>query len=85
MSLFHIPSAVPPVNGEAKTMNWVWIQLFTNIASLLNQGFPEATNNSKGQLVPQSIIIPLAKLTGGGTNGSLTFTNGILTKAVPPT
>ena len=30
-------------------------------------------------------VIPLAKLTGGGANGSLTFVNGILTAFTPPT
>lgn len=30
-------------------------------------------------------VVPVAKLTGGGTNGSLTFTNGILTSKVDPT
>lgn len=29
--------------------------------------------------------VPLAKLTGGGSNGSLTFTNGILTAKSDPT
>ena len=29
--------------------------------------------------------IPLAKLTGGGADGSLTITNGLITQAVAPT
>ena len=29
--------------------------------------------------------VTTAKLTGGGTNGSLTFVNGVVTSQVPPT
>ena len=32
-----------------------------------------------------TVTVPVAKLTGGGSNGSLTYKNGILTAAVPPT
>lgn len=32
-----------------------------------------------------STTVTLAKLTGGGANGSLTFVNGILTAATAPT
>lgn len=32
-----------------------------------------------------SVTVTLAKITGGGTNGSLTFTNGVLTSKVDPT
>lgn len=32
-----------------------------------------------------SATVPLAKLTGGGANGSLTFLNGLLTARVDPT
>ena len=40
-----------------------------------------------GQLPPSGIsgTVTLAKLTGGGTNGSLTYTNGIITAVVNPT
>jgi len=85
MDLFHVPSAVPPLPGEHKTFVLVWLQLFTNLASLLNQGYPPAVNNSRGQLAAQSVVVPVAKLTGGGANGSLTFTNGILTAVQDPT
>lgn len=39
----------------------------------------------EGSLTGQSVTIPLAKLTGGGTNGDLTFTYGILTSYTLPT
>lgn len=32
-----------------------------------------------------STTVPLAKITGGGTDGSLTFVNGILTAVTQPT
>lgn len=32
-----------------------------------------------------SATVPLAKITGGGTDGSLTITNGVITSVVPPT
>lgn len=32
-----------------------------------------------------SVTVPLAKLTGAGVNGSITFTNGVLTARVDPT
>lgn len=84
MPLFHVPSSVPIVN-ERKTLSPVWLQLHTNMAALLNQGYPAPQNNVNGQLVPTSATIPLVKLTPGGAAGSLTFTNGILTQAVNPT
>ena len=33
----------------------------------------------------QSVVVPVAKITVGGVNGSLTFTQGILTTSVAPT
>lgn len=83
MALFHLPSLISVTNKEKLTPPWV--QLFTNLFNLLNQGYPPSLNNAHGQAVAQSVTIPIAKLTGGGTNGSLTFTNGILTNRVNPT
>jgi len=81
--LFHVPSGVPLVQG--KNIAPVWEQLLTNLTSLLNQGYPPAQNNSRGVQVPQSFTLITAALTPTGTQGSLTFTNGILTGVVPPT
>lgn len=39
----------------------------------------------KPRLMGLTTTVPLAKLTGGGSNGSLTFVNGILTAKVDPT
>lgn len=47
-----------------------------------------ATISDAGTAASQSglsVTVALAKLTGGGTDGSLTFTNGVLTGKVDPT
>ena len=81
--LLHVPTALPPVD-ENRKLHPVWKQLFNNIAGLLNQGVP-SPQNAFGVQIPQSITITLVKLTGPGANGSLTFTNGILTAFQAPT
>jgi hypothetical protein len=78
MSLFHVPSLTPAVTDD-KRLTVPWIQLWTNVVGLLNQGYPPAKNNAQGQAMHQSVVIVTAKLTPGGTQGSMTFTNGILT------
>jgi hypothetical protein len=83
-SLFHVPSILHVVD-ETKKITPAWRQLFINVANLLNQGYPPSKNAPTGVLMPQSVTIPIAKLTSGGANGSLTFTNGLLTSAVDPT
>lgn len=85
MSLFHVPTILAPLRGDAKMFTTAWLQLFTNLGNLLNRGYPPSLNNAQGQAVAQSTTIPVAKLTPGGADGSFTFTNGILTSAVPPT
>jgi hypothetical protein len=83
MPLFHLPSTVKVTNEDKLTAPW--IQLLTNLFNLLNQGYPPSKNNINGQAMPQSVTIITAKLTGGGTEGSMTFTNGILTGETPAT
>jgi hypothetical protein len=83
-TLFHVPTILHVVDDTKKATPG-WRQLFTNMANLLNQGYPPAKNAPTGVLVSQSVTIPLAKLTSGGANGSLTLTNGLLTAAVDPT
>jgi hypothetical protein len=78
-----LPSLINITRQDKLTVPYV--QLFTNLFNLLNLGYPPPKNNIQGQAVPQVITVPVAKLTGGGANGSLTFTNGILTAAVAPT
>ena len=50
--------------------------------------FGNISGNISGSQLPVaglSVTVPLGPLTGGGTTGSLTFTNGILTAHVDPT
>lgn len=56
---------------KSKITTLSWVQWFTQIFNLLNPGL--------------SVTITTAKLTGGGTVGSMTFVNGILTKSTPAT
>jgi len=83
--LFHLPGAVPAVDVKTGQLSTPHLQLFTNLFQLLNRGVPAAKIGQNNQQVAQSVTIPLGKLTGGGTNGSLTFTNGLLTGYVDPT
>jgi hypothetical protein len=85
MALFHLPSLIPAVDAKTQKLSVPFVQLFTNLFGLLNQGFPPAINNANGQAMPQSRTIVTAKLTVGGANGSMTFTNGILTAETPAT
>lgn len=84
MALFHLPSEIAAVKDDG-TFSTPIKQLLTNLFNLLNQGFPPAKNNPNGQALPQSVVIVTAKLTVGGANGSMTFTNGILTAETPAT
>jgi hypothetical protein len=84
MALLHVPSMTKAVDDQQRLTN-PFMQLLTNICNLLNQGYPPSKNLPSGIGVPQSVTIPVAKLTSGGTNGSMTFTNGLLTAEVPPT
>jgi hypothetical protein len=74
---------VPVVTSKGQ-LTPPWIQLFTNLFNLLNQGYPAAKTVGTNQQ-PQSVTITTAKLTGGGTNGSMTFTNGLLTGSTQAT
>jgi hypothetical protein len=84
MPLLHLPSLLTPINPDGK-FSVPHVQLFTNLFSLINRGYPAAINGPNNQSIPQSITIVTAKLTVGGTEGSMTFTNGILTTQTPAT
>jgi hypothetical protein len=66
----HVPSSVAMVTPE-RIVQLPWLQFFIDIASLFT--------------AVKTVVVPIGKLTGGGTNGSLTFTNGLLTSYVDPT
>jgi hypothetical protein len=57
------------VEGYSSEAWFTWFR--ENITRRLNTGL--------------TVTVPLAKITGGGTDGSLTFTNGILTAVTQPT
>lgn len=56
-------------------MSHQWSGFFSKLAATLNQTFAQAFTGT----------IATAKLTPGGTNGSMTFVNGVITIVVPPT
>lgn len=84
MSLFHLPT-MTPVTDDNGRLTPPFVQLFTNVINLLNRGYPPPSNLAGGATQPKSVTVPLGKLTTGGTAGSLTFTNGLLTSVVDPT
>jgi len=64
-TITQIPSPkVPVTDGELNLMSTQWYRYFYN---------QYTTSNGV------TATITTAKLTGGGTNGSMTFVNGILT------
>jgi hypothetical protein len=63
---------IDPQTGKKTQYFFNWLKiLFDLLKGTLGQGFTGT--------------VTVAKLTGGGTNGTLTFVNGVLTKEVPPT
>lgn len=62
------------VDKQGKTQGigtQLWTGWFRNVWQQLDQSF--------------SGTVPLAKLTGGGANGSMIIVNGLITKVTPPT
>lgn len=60
---------IPLTDKGATSKNWYFF--FTAISKLFGAGFTGT--------------ITTAKLTGGGANGSMTFSNGVLTSQTPAT
>lgn len=69
------PKFYPPVTldeGSSKyELTQPWHIWFLNVGQALNGGYTG--------------VIPLAKLTGGGADGSITVTNGLITAVTAPT
>lgn len=64
---------------ERKGFKDTFKQLFSTLISTMNWDRP-------GLGTPSSpVVVPLAKLTGGGTNGSLTIVGGLIVARVDPT
>jgi hypothetical protein len=75
---------------EGPTAN-KWLNSYDAVTGAFTESQPAFTDVS-GQITTAqlpasglSVTITTAKLTGGGTNGSMTFTNGILTAQTPAT
>lgn len=79
------------VNGITATLNQQVGSLNNNSGDIgtLNNGLSAANDNISAiqkTLAPGiSVTVALAKLTSGGTNGSLTVASGIITAYTPPT
>lgn len=68
MSTLEYPPGKVNMVSEEKKINYVWFQWFIRLYKLvlpLNEGFTGS--------------ITTAPLTGGGTPGSMTFVNGVVT------
>jgi hypothetical protein len=66
-----LPNYEVPINDKGGNTGKNWYFFFTAISQLFGGGFTGT--------------IATAKLTGGGANGSMTFTNGVLTSQTPAT
>lgn len=71
MSTFNPPPTDLPLGATAGEPPREWVDWFGELADALRNGY--------------SGTVTLAKLTGGGSNGSLTFRSGILISVVLPT
>lgn len=70
------------VNDDKFAANW-WFNWFVSLWSVLR--FSGLAANQAANLPGLSVTITTAKLTGAGVNGSMTFTNGILTSQTQAT
>lgn len=70
-----------PVLGPAQGFDKLPSTLKTAVKFIFQSAFAAMLKQTAGL----SVTVTLAKTTAGGTNGSLTFTNGILTSKVDPT
>lgn len=64
------PPFVELPNGDSQ-VDQMWHDFFLQLASALSKGV--------------STTVPLARLTGGGADGQLVITNGLITSVTPPT
>ena len=66
-----VPQATSPLVEQTGGITHAWYLFFLNLWKRTSGGLTGS--------------VPLAKLTGGGTQGSITYTNGLITAVVPPT
>lgn len=77
------PDKVPDLVDEMKKVSPFWFNWFLKLWTVLN--FSGLASNAAANLPGLSVTIVTAKLTALGANGSMTFTNGILTASTPAT
>jgi hypothetical protein len=65
------PKAHIAITQDGVRASSEYLRFFFDLTSMLQTGV--------------TVTVPLAKLTGGGADGSLTFVNGLLTAATAPT
>jgi hypothetical protein len=82
-------SPIVPVNTPGVAHEWIAsYNSTTGVFTLSQPAFSDISGNLATSQLPTaglSVTIITAALTGGGTQGSMTFTNGILTAQVPAT
>jgi hypothetical protein len=66
-----------------------WTLDSTNVALLVSSGVVSTTGDVSADQLPATVLasatLALAKITGGGTDGSAVFVNGLLTTYTAPT
>lgn len=67
----HFRNVFTDLADGTRQVDQGWHDWFLDISRILSTGV--------------SATVPLAKITGGGTNGSLTIKNGIITAVTQPT
>lgn len=74
MSAYRDPPRTSPLFDPTDAEPYInedWFQWHLDICGALNRGV--------------TTVVPLAKITGGGADGSLTITNGLVTAVTQPT
>lgn len=74
------PRLLPAVTPETGQWNVNWYGWLKRTIATLNGVFAGSIGTTAAP-----IVVPLAKLTGGGADGSVTFINGIATAYTAPT
>jgi len=74
---FRQPQRNAKLVEEDRSVTKFWFQWFLELRSIIN--FSGLSSNREASLPGLSVTITTAKLTPAGANGSMTFTNGILT------
>lgn len=71
------PEKITPITADGQKVSDFWFRWFLSVYQVLS--FSGLASNQASNLPGINAVITTAKLTGGGANGSMTFTNGILT------